>query len=135
LRTLEKEVGTEAAARQSLPAPHRATLLHRVIFAPVAELPFVDVPEIRRCVSLRREREREREGSCGGLTRELEAPLPSNSPHDHMILRVELWWAHTGGGNALAFKQPRMRPGGAMTVLNGYRTGLAGVFAATFQRG
>jgi hypothetical protein len=21
------------------------------------------------------------------------------------------WWAHTGGGNALAFKQPPMRPG------------------------
>ena len=79
MRTLEKEVGTEAAARQSLPAPHRATLLHRVIFAPVAELPFVDVPEIRRCVSLRRERERE---------------------------RGELWWAHTGAGSALAFKQP-----------------------------
>ena len=50
LRTLEKEVGTEAAARQSLPAAHRASLLHRVIFAPVAELPFVDVPEIRRYV-------------------------------------------------------------------------------------
>jgi hypothetical protein len=37
-----------------------------------------------------REREREREGereSTGGLTREVETPLPSNSPHDHMLLR------------------------------------------------
>jgi hypothetical protein len=32
--------------------------------------------------------------------------LPSHSPHDHMILREWSWWAHTGGGNALAFKQP-----------------------------
>jgi hypothetical protein len=50
LRKLEKEVGTEAAARQSLPAARRASLLHRVIFAPAAELPFVDIPEIRRYV-------------------------------------------------------------------------------------
>jgi hypothetical protein len=35
-----------------------------------------------------------------------KTPLPSNSPHDHMILREWSWWAHTGGGNALAFKQP-----------------------------
>jgi hypothetical protein len=26
----------------------------------------------------------------GGLTRELETPLPSNSPHDRMILRGDL---------------------------------------------
>jgi hypothetical protein len=25
---------------------------------------------------------------------------------DHMILREWRWWAHTGGGNVLAFKQP-----------------------------
>jgi hypothetical protein len=31
----------------------------------------------------------------------VETPLPSNSPHDHMILREWTWWAHTGGGNAL----------------------------------
>jgi hypothetical protein len=47
-----------------------------------------------------------------GLTREVETPLPSNSPHDHMILRVDLVGAHTGGGNALAFKPlPWMRLG------------------------
>jgi hypothetical protein len=41
--------------------------------------------------------QRERESGPGGLTREVETPLPSNSPHDHMILRVGIWWAHTGG--------------------------------------
>jgi hypothetical protein len=30
----------------------------------------------------------------GGLTREVETPLPSNSPHDHMILRVDLVDSH-----------------------------------------
>jgi hypothetical protein len=30
-----------------------------------------------------------REWTCG-LTREVETPLPSYSPHDHMILRVDL---------------------------------------------
>jgi hypothetical protein len=42
---------------------------------------------------------RERESGPGGLTREVvDRPLPSNSPHDHMILRVDLvdshgrWW-------------------------------------------
>jgi hypothetical protein len=39
-------------------------------------------------------RERERETGAGGLTREVETPLPSNSPHDHMILRVELVGSH-----------------------------------------
>jgi hypothetical protein len=33
---------------------------------------------------------RERESEDLGLTREVETPLPSNSPHDHMILRVDL---------------------------------------------
>jgi hypothetical protein len=37
--------------------------------------------EVRRA-----ERERERRP---GLAQEVETPLPSNSPHDHMILRVE----------------------------------------------
>jgi hypothetical protein len=27
------------------------------------------------------------------------------------------WWAHTGGGNALAFKPPPMRPGDATPVV------------------
>jgi hypothetical protein len=31
---------------------------------------------------------------AGGLTREVETPLPSNSPHDHMILRVDLVGSH-----------------------------------------
>jgi tetratricopeptide (TPR) repeat protein len=35
-------------------------------------------------------RERERSG-CGGLTREVETPLPSTSPRDHMILSEEPW--------------------------------------------
>jgi hypothetical protein len=30
----------------------------------------------------------------GGLTREVETPLPSNSPHDHMILRVDRVGSH-----------------------------------------
>ena len=47
----------------------------------------------------------------GGLTREGETPLPSTSPHDHMILR----WTH-GSGNAPGFKQPiRSRRWGAKT--------------------
>jgi hypothetical protein len=29
-----------------------------------------------------------------GLTREVETPLPSNSTHDHMILRVDLVGSH-----------------------------------------
>jgi hypothetical protein len=37
---------------------------------------------------------------------EVETPLPSNSPHDHMILRVDLVGSLKGGGNTLAFKQP-----------------------------
>jgi hypothetical protein len=39
---------------------------------------------------LAREREREGMRAPGGLTREVESPVPSNNPHDHMILRVEL---------------------------------------------
>jgi hypothetical protein len=35
-----------------------------------------------------------RERGPGGLTREVETPLPSNSPHDHMILREELVGSH-----------------------------------------
>jgi hypothetical protein len=35
-----------------------------------------------------------RESAPGGLTREVETPLPSNSPHDHMILRVDLEGSH-----------------------------------------
>ena len=31
--------------------------------------------------------------------------------------RERTWWTHTGGGNALAFKQPRMRQGGAIAVV------------------
>jgi hypothetical protein len=37
---------------------------------------------------------RERESGPGGLTRELETPSPSNSPHDQMILRVDLVDSH-----------------------------------------
>jgi hypothetical protein len=29
-----------------------------------------------------------------GLTREVETPLPSNSPHDHMLLREDLVGSH-----------------------------------------
>ena len=34
------------------------------------------------------------ESGPGGLTREVETPLPPNSPHDHMILRVDLVGSH-----------------------------------------
>jgi hypothetical protein len=34
------------------------------------------------------------ESGPGGLTREVDTPLPSNSPHDHMILRVDLVDSH-----------------------------------------
>jgi hypothetical protein len=34
------------------------------------------------------------ESAPGGLTREVETPLPSSSPHDHMILRVDLVGSH-----------------------------------------
>jgi hypothetical protein len=61
-----------------------------------------------------REREREREREEGreteierGLTREVgKGSLPSNNPHDYILLRVDL--ARTGGGNALAIKQPTL---------------------------
>jgi hypothetical protein len=43
----------------------------------------------RPCVRLR-----ESESGPGGLTREVETPLPLNSPHDHMILRVDLEDSH-----------------------------------------
>ena len=36
------------------------------------------------------------ESGPAGCTREVETPLPSNSPHDHMILRVHLVGPHTG---------------------------------------
>jgi hypothetical protein len=45
------------------------------------------------------ERERERPG----LTREAETPLPSNSPRDHMILRVDLVGSHG------RWKRPRLQ--------------------------
>ena len=45
-------------------------------------------------------------GSWWAHIREVETPSPLNSPHDHMMLRVYLVDSHTGGGNALAFKQP-----------------------------
>jgi hypothetical protein len=34
------------------------------------------------------------ESGAGGLTKEEDTPLPSNSPHDHMILRVDLVGSH-----------------------------------------
>jgi hypothetical protein len=34
------------------------------------------------------------ESGAGGLTREVETRLPSNSPHDHMILRGDLVGSH-----------------------------------------
>jgi hypothetical protein len=34
------------------------------------------------------------ESGAGGLTREVETPLPSNSPHDPMMLRVDLVGSH-----------------------------------------
>ena len=37
---------------------------------------------------------RGREKGYGGLTREVETPLTSNSPRDHMILRVDLVGSH-----------------------------------------
>ena len=46
--------------------------------------------------------QRERESGPGGLTREEETPLPSNSPHDHMILRVDLVDSHG------SWKRPRL---------------------------
>jgi hypothetical protein len=40
------------------------------------------------------ERERERGRGPGGLSREVETPLPSNSPHYPMILREDLVGSH-----------------------------------------
>jgi hypothetical protein len=40
------------------------------------------------------EMEQVRESGPGGLTREVETPLPANSPHDHLILRVDLVDSH-----------------------------------------
>jgi hypothetical protein len=46
---------------------------------------------------------RERESGPGGLTRELETPSPSNSPHDQMILRVDLVGSHG------SWRRPRLQ--------------------------
>jgi hypothetical protein len=43
------------------------------------------------------------ESGPGGLTREVETPLPSNSPHDPMILRVDLVGSHG------RWKRPRLQ--------------------------
>jgi hypothetical protein len=64
-------------------------------------------PEVVRDPSRPLHMPRERESGPGGLTRAVETPLPSNSPHDPMISRVDRVDSYTGGGNALAFKQPR----------------------------
>ena len=50
-----------------------------------------------------RERERKRERGPGGLTREVETPLPSTSPHDPMILREDLVDSHG------RWKRPRLQ--------------------------
>ena len=73
------------------------------LFLSACAVHLLGFPLVAECAPRQRGRERGRESGPGGLTREVERPLPSNSPHDHMILRVD-WWAHTGGGNALAFK-------------------------------
>ena len=62
-------------------------------------------------LSHRRPRERERSGWVN--TWEVETPLPSNSPHDHMILRVELVTRGRGGG-PLPSNHLRVRPADAI---------------------
>jgi hypothetical protein len=49
---------------------------------------------LERCARDEPYRLRERERGPGGLTREVETPLPSNSPREHMILRVDLVGSH-----------------------------------------
>jgi hypothetical protein len=51
----------------------------------------------------------ESESGAGGLTREVETPLPSNSPHDHMMLGVELVGSHGRWKGSLTFKPPATR--------------------------
>jgi hypothetical protein len=50
----------------------------------------------------------------------VDAPFPSNVPrrYERSVPWREGggWWAHTGGGNALAFIPPRLRPGDAIPV-------------------
>jgi hypothetical protein len=50
--------------------------------------------EVRHLQTFFRQGERERETGPGRLTRQVERPLPSNSPHDHMILRGDLVDSH-----------------------------------------
>ena len=63
---------------------------HNVGLAPVAggftNRIFWDDVEVRGGLRWHQRGER----GAGGLTPEVETPLPSTSPHDHMILRVEL---------------------------------------------
>jgi hypothetical protein len=70
---------------------------------PVRTLPLVSRATL--CSAVRPSRE----SGPGGLTREVETPLPSPCVPRHPVLRCAplerewTWWAHTGGGNALAF--------------------------------
>jgi hypothetical protein len=49
------------------------------------------------------ERGKESRSGPGGLTREVETPLPSNSPRAHMVLRVDLVDSHA------RWKRPRLQ--------------------------
>ena len=70
-----------------------------------------NVKEVCRvdCIPTHQRLTKEKSGS-GGLTREVDTPLPSNSPHDRMILRVGLGGSHGRWKrpSTLAFKQPTM---------------------------
>jgi hypothetical protein len=47
----------------------------------------------------------------GGLTREVETPLPSNSPRDHVILRVDLVGSQAAEEFSSFFSSPSERRG------------------------
>ena len=75
-------------------------------------------------------------GDKGGLTREVEMSLPSYSPHDQMILRVDLmgshgrWtrpcltafttWAHGVGFEGKGLSTSRVSPPGPLSISYGH---------------
>jgi hypothetical protein len=87
---------TAAAGTPSPPQTGSAPLPPSVPFRCVLAL----VPPTER----ERERERER-GDLMGSSHGVETPLPSNSPHDHVILRVDLVDSHG------SWKRPSLKGG------------------------
>jgi hypothetical protein len=79
--------GLAALLSNQLPSQQRAMALRAAASAVRSPMP----PDLCVCVCVC---VLGRGSGRGGLTREVETPLPSNSPHDHMLLRVNLVGSH-----------------------------------------